>query len=97
MNVIWNKIAAWFASKGGFAHVCAALFLLGYGAYFQVPAWRDLCDGVYNNTPVWVHAVILAGLGLYAWYKRTSSPKGALENVEKDQAKAVARGNDGPH
>lgn len=92
MNVIWSRIAAWIASKGGFAHVCAALFAAGVTAYYAVPSFRDLLDGIYNNTPVWAHTVILAGLGLYAWYKRTSSPLGAIENVQKDRAKAAIEG-----
>lgn len=91
MNVIWSRIAAWFASKGGFAHVCAALFAAGVAAYYAVAPFRDLLDGIYNNTPVWAHTLILAGLGLYAWYKRTSSPMGAMEDVQADRAKAAMK------
>jgi hypothetical protein len=91
MNLIRSRIAAWFASKGGFAHACAALFAAGVGAYYAVPPFRALLDDTYNNTPVWVHTLVLAGLGLYAWYKRTSSPAGARENVMNDRVAAVAQ------
>jgi hypothetical protein len=90
-NVIWSRIAAWFASKGGFAHVCAALFTAGIAAYYAVPPFQALLNGIYNRTPAWAHGLILAGLGLYAWYKRTSSPQGAMEDVQDDRAKAAMK------
>jgi hypothetical protein len=91
MNLIRSRIAAWFASKGGFAHACAALFAAGVTAYYAVPPFRTLLNDTYNNTPVWVHTLVLAGLGLYAWYKRTSSPAGALQNVQNDRIAAISK------
>jgi hypothetical protein len=91
MNLIRSRIAAWFASKGGFAHACAALFAAGVTAYYAVPPFRTLLNGLYNDTPVWAHTLVLAGLGLYAWYKRTSSPAGALQNVQNDRIAAISK------
>ena len=87
---MWNAIVVWCKSKGGWAHVVAVVFVTAVGAYAGVPAFKQLVDGVYGTTPSWAHQVILAALGLYAWYKRTSSPAGALQHVSEDQAAGAA-------
>lgn len=69
MNAVIKQIVAWFNSKGGFAHVMAGCFSAAILAYNEVPSFKSLCDSVYGTIPVWTHAWILAGLGLYTWYK----------------------------
>jgi len=66
--------------------VVAGLFVASIAAYAAVPAFTTLVNNIYGILPSWSHQLILAILGLYAWYKRTSSPAGAKENVKQDQA-----------
>jgi hypothetical protein len=68
-----TSIKAWVASKGGFAHVAAALFAGAIAAYAEVPAFHSLVVSIYNLIPASGHELILALLGLMAWYKNTQS------------------------
>jgi hypothetical protein len=67
---MWNEVKAWFASKGGFSHVVAGLFASAVLAYSLVPSFASLLNSIYALIPAWGHEVILAALGLYAWYKK---------------------------
>jgi hypothetical protein len=73
MQGIWIGIVAWFKSKGGFAHVTAAVYAMAVLAYAQVPAFQNLCNTVYGDMPSWLHEWLLAAVGIAAWYKTTNS------------------------
>ena len=78
----WSRFAAnikaWFASKGGFTHVMAGLFAAAVLAFGAVPAFHTLCMNVYNALPGWLEDVIMAAVGLYAWYRVSLSPAGTV-------------------
>lgn len=71
---MWQAIVDWFKSKGGFAHVVALFFASAIAAYGMVPAFAQLVNNIYSTMPEWSHQLILAFLGLYAWYKQTNKP-----------------------
>ena len=68
MQSLWSSIVAWFQSKGGFAHVIAAVYLAIVAAYAGVPAFHDLVLAVYHASPAWLDQVLAAGVGLLAFY-----------------------------
>lgn len=70
---MWSAIQAWFESKGGAAHVVVVLYLGAVAAYAAVPAFADLLNVVYGMLPVWAHEVLLAAIGVIAWYKNTQA------------------------
>jgi hypothetical protein len=78
MNTIIANIQAWFASRGGFSHVVAGLFLLAVGAFARVPAFHDLCMHVYRTLPAWAEECVVAVAGIYAWYHASHSDAGTL-------------------
>ena len=91
MNRLIANIQAWFLSKGGFTHVMAGLFLAAIGAFGAVPAFHTLCMNLYRLLPGWAEQVILAALGIYAWYRVSRSPAGtvaASKVIMKDTATA---------
>jgi hypothetical protein len=69
--MLWKYIQDWIASKGGFAHVVAVLFLGAVSAYASVPAFASLINHIYAAMPAWAHELLLAVLGVVAWYKNT--------------------------
>lgn len=73
MNTLWNQISAWFASKGGFAHVVAAIFAAAMVAYASVPAFQSLVLQIHAALPGWMQELLTTALALYAWY-RTQKP-----------------------
>lgn len=73
MNTVWQNFQAWLASKGGAAHIVAATYLGAVAAYAAVPAFHSVIDSAYNATPPWAHNLLLAAVGLVAWYKDNSS------------------------
>ena len=75
MTKIWNAVVAWFASKGGVAHVVAVVYAAGVLAYAQVPAFTQLCNSLYGDLTPWEHEWLLAIVGLVAWYKTNSAVK----------------------
>jgi ABC-type Co2+ transport system permease subunit len=91
MKTIIENIQAWFLSKGGFTHICAGLFLAAVGAFGAVPAFHTLCMNLYHVLPAWAEQVILAAIGIYAWYRVSRSPAGtvaAAKAIMKDTATA---------
>jgi hypothetical protein len=70
---MWNKIAAWFESKGGFAHVMAVVFVSLMAAYGAVPQFHALVNQVHAMLPGWVQEVATTALALYAWYRTTAT------------------------
>lgn len=63
-----QKIKAWFQSKGGYAHVIAAIWGGSVLAYAAVPAFHSLIITVWGVTPSALRDVLAAGIGLYTWY-----------------------------
>jgi hypothetical protein len=61
-------IQKWLAAKGGTAHVVAAAYLFTIAAYAGVPAFAGLLNSFYALLPSTVHELILAVLGIVAWY-----------------------------
>lgn len=77
----WSWVTQWIMSVGGWAHAIALGFATAVGAYYGVPQFRAVCDGIYNDTPTWVHTAVLTGVALVAWYKKTSSMQGAANRA----------------
>jgi len=86
---MWDKIVAWFNSKGGFSHVVATVFTLAVLAYGSVPAFQQLCMTVYNLMPGWAHQVLLAVLGLVMWYRNNQK----VLPVEDQASKSASAGS----
>ncbi len=68
-----NAILKWVESKGGWAHLIALTYTALVLAYGAVPAFAALCNSVYGLAPAWAHEIMLAALGLAAWYKTTQA------------------------
>ena len=73
-----NRAASFIASKGGFSHIVAVLFAGALLAYANVPAFHALAQHAYAALPASVEEVVLAIIGLYAWYRTSNSPAGTL-------------------
>ena len=73
-----NRVASFIASKGGFSHIVAVLFAGAILAYAQVPAFHGLVLHVYAALPAYDEEVVLATVGMYAWYRTSNSPAGTL-------------------
>ena len=71
MKAIYAAIDNWFKAHGGFSHVVAAVYFGAVAAYAAVPAFQNVCNSLYGSTPSWLHELILAAVGLIAWYKNT--------------------------
>ena len=82
MTALWNKFQAWLASKGGFSHLMVVIFLTCMGLYSAVPAFANLLNSVYATLPTWAHEVILAVIGVAAFYKTTSSNAGIVAKAQ---------------
>lgn len=67
-------LKAFLASHSITTHTVAAVFASLVLAYSAVPAFHDLVLHVYNAIPGKVQEVILAALGLYAWYRNGQKP-----------------------
>jgi len=78
VKTIIANIQAWFASRGGFSHVMAGLFLMAVGAFGAVPAFHTLCMNVYQMLPAWVEEILVSAAGIYAWYHASHSAAGTL-------------------
>jgi hypothetical protein len=70
---LWEWLDDWVASKGGYSHTVAIIFAGAVTAYAAVPAFAQLVNSVYAQTPAWFHQIALALVGLFAWYKNTQS------------------------
>ena len=75
MTAIWNAIVKWFQSKGGFAHVCAAVFATLMIAYATVPQFHAWVLSINAMLPGWLESTVVMLLALYSWYKNTQSVK----------------------
>lgn len=69
--MFWEQITNWIKSKGGFAHLVAVVYLTAVAAYAAVPAFASLLNHVYSAMPSWLHEIVLAAVGVIAWYKNT--------------------------
>lgn len=83
MSNLLNGIANWFKQKGGFSHVCAAIFLALMAAYAAVPAFHQMVNQIHDALPAWVQELATTALALYAWYKTTRSPVGTVIAARK--------------
>lgn len=70
---LWNSISEWFKSKGGVTHFFATVYLGLIAAYAAVPAFHDLVVSVNAKLPGWIEQVVLAAIGIIAWYKDTNN------------------------
>ena len=66
-----QQILAWVASKGGWSHAVVILYCSVIALYAAVPAFAALCNTVYVAIPAWGHQILLAALGVAAFYKNT--------------------------
>lgn len=71
-----QSIAQWFKSKGGFAHVAAAIFTAAMLAYAAVPDFHALVLQIHQALPAWLQELVTTALALYAWYKTTDAKPG---------------------
>jgi hypothetical protein len=78
MNRVIANIQAWFVSKGGVTHVMAVLFVGTVGAFGAVPDFHHLCLKLYHALPGWAEEIVLAAVGIYAWYRVSLSPAGTM-------------------
>ena len=83
MSNLLNGIANWFKQKGGFSHVCAAIFVALMAAYAAVPAFHQMVNQIHDALPAWVQELATTALALYAWYKTTRSPVGTVIAARK--------------
>ena len=65
-------IQKWFESRGGFAHVMAAVFASLMLAYAAVPQFHALVLQIHALLPGWSQELLTTGLALYAWYRTTN-------------------------
>lgn len=70
-----NTIIEWAKSKGGWAHICVVIYCSAITLYGAVPAFQTLCNYVWGFIPAMGHMVILAILGVAAFYKNTGTPQ----------------------
>lgn len=70
-----QTIQKWIQSRGGWAHATAAAYAFLVLAYASVPSFQALALSIFHATPRWAHELILALLGLVAFYKSTTNPK----------------------
>lgn len=82
MASLWNKFQAFLASKGGFTHIIVVAFLTGMTLYGAVPAVTNLFNSIYALFPPWGHQLILAIVGVVAFYKTTSSKAGIVAKAQ---------------
>lgn len=69
MNNLWLKIKAWFDSKGGAAHVGAAVIAGAVTCYAAVPAFHQLVINIWAKTPPALREIGAAIGGIYTWYR----------------------------
>ena len=75
MTAIWDRIAKWLASKGGFAHVAAVIFASLMMAYTAVPEFHAWILGINAVLPGWLESTVVMLVALYAWYRNNGGPK----------------------
>lgn len=69
----FQGISAWFASKGGFAHVAAAVFASLMLAYAAVPQFHALVLSINAALPSWLEELTTTVIALAVWYKNNQS------------------------
>ena len=79
MTNLWNKLKAWAASKGGWAHVIGITYAVLVGAYAAVPQFHSLIISIWAYLPHWLIMTLAAVGPLVAWYKTTNYPKLAIK------------------
>lgn len=71
--IAWLK-SFWAAHKIT-THSLAIGFATLVTLYAAVPAFANLVNQVYAVTPAWFHDVVVAALGVYAFYHGTTQAK----------------------
>ena len=69
-----DMIKAFFAKYSISTHTLAAAVATLVTLYAAVPAFQSLVDQGYAATPAWFHKVILAVVGIYAFYHGAKKP-----------------------
>ena len=68
-----EAIKNWFASKGGFSHVVAAVFAGAMLAYAAVPEFHALVLQINAALPGWAEELGTTIIALIVWYKNNQS------------------------
>jgi hypothetical protein len=68
---VTNAMKKWLTNNTVTAHSIAAVFAVLVLLYAQVPAFTNLCNSLYTQSPTWLHEWILAVIGVLAWYAKT--------------------------
>lgn len=69
MKAFWQKIVAWAASKGGWAHIIALTWAFLLGAYEMVPQFHQFVVMVHQVLPGWLEMLITLAVSLWGFYK----------------------------
>lgn len=78
-----QQLKQWFQSKGGFAHVMAAIFTSLMVAYAAVPQFHTLVLQIHQALPAWLQELVTTALALYAWYKTQAAAKQSINLSSK--------------
>lgn len=68
-----DKVTAFLAKYNITTHSVAAAIGTLTLLYASVPAFHDLVVKGFQATPSWVHEVVTAIIGIYAFYHKSSS------------------------
>lgn len=74
-----DKIKAFLAQYNITTHTIAAAIATLVTLYASVPAFHNLVYTAFQDTPVWVHDVVTALVGIYAFYHK-SAPQAPPSN-----------------
>ena len=66
---MWESIQKWINTKGGLAHILAAVYTFLIAAYMMDPQFHAYVIHVHQSLPGWAQELIVEGLGLWAFYK----------------------------
>lgn len=66
-----NKLKLWYTSHSEITHYLAMGIVFLFGAYYQVPQFHDLVTQVYMHLPNWVKQIVVTGIALYGWYRKS--------------------------
>lgn len=85
---MWQAIVNWFNSKSVASHITVAsllgLFGTLYGLYQAVPSFAAVINDGYASLPAWTKALATAAVGIYLYYKNTST-KPAVEPSDDER------------
>jgi len=66
---LWDKIKAWFAEKGGVAHVIAGVWAFLVAAFAMNTQFHDFVVNIQKSIPAKIMDLITLGFSLWAFYK----------------------------